>query len=545
MAKIRFENGTVVNFEGVPTQKDIDEIASKVGAQQPAETPGGVVGALKNGWQGLKESLNKRVDNTGAAMNANQSVASKALQVAGQGFGTIGDVVGAGITTAASAITPDSIEQPIKEGFTAGVKKIMGTETAQSAMKTYDQFKKDHPELAGNLEAVANIADAALMATGVGEAEKGAEQVVKQGIKTGAKVAAGAGEKIAGLTEKVADITKKVGTKAGEFTGSTEVDAEVAKKAFKENLLQQIEGKSSSIKKLDKTRSDVIDTIASDPRYHPTIDAENKTFNVSNASKNLAQDRQSYVDQLANLFGKVDEKFGGYDTNSIIQKVSENVLGKNNTAKLVAIGGKDSSFVKETQQLLGNIKKVYGEKVPRNEIWKLRQTIDKAINSMSDNQVAKSLRQDVRKAFAQSLETSLPGDTKDIVKRTMGEMQKVIEAENYTNDVLKGFKIQGGKMTDLIRNAVGAEVGKSVGVGTLGGGILGGVPGAAAGFVASKKIGEWLAKNTLLNASQKNAILKVVKETPEVFDDMKKYIDSLSKESGTKSLKEGILKLGK
>lgn len=545
MAKIRFENGTVVNFEGVPTQQDIDEIASKVGASKPAETPGGVVGAVKSGWQGLKESLNKRVDNTGEAMNKNQNVASKVLQVLGQGFGSVGDVVGAGITTAASAITPDSIEQPIKEGFTAGVKKIMGTQTAQKAVKTYDTFKSEHPELAGNLEAVANIADTLLMATGVGGAKKGAEQVVKQGVKQGTKIAVGAGEKVAGLTEKIADITKKVGTKAGEFTGSTEVDSEVAKKAFKENLLQQIEGKSSSIKKLDKTRSDVIDTIASDPRYHPEIDAENKTFNVSNASKNLAKDRQSYVDQLSNLFSKVDEKFGGYDTNAIIQKVSENVLGKNNTAKLVAIGGKDSSFVKETQKLLGNIKKVYGDTVPRNEIWKLRQTIDKAINSMSDNQVAKSLRQDVRKAFAQSLENSLPGDTKDIVKRTMGEMQKVIEAENYTNDVLKGFKIQGGKMTDLVRNAVGAEVGKSVGIGTLGGGILGGVPGAAAGFVASKKIGEWLAKNTLLNASQRNAILKVVKETPEVFDDMKKYIESLNKEGGVKSLKDGIMKLGK
>jgi hypothetical protein len=182
--------------------------------------------------------------------------------------------------------------------------------------------------------------------------------------------------------------------------------------------------------------------------------------------------------------------------------------------------------------------------VPRSEIWRLRQTIDKAINSMSDNQVAKSLRQDVRKAFAESLESSLPGDQKDLVKRAMGEVQKIIEAEKYTNDVLKGFKIQGGKMTDLVRNAVSAEVGKSVGIGTVGGGIVGGLPGAAAGFYVSKKLGEWLAKNTLLNAAQRNAIIKVVKENPEVFDDMKKYLEELGKE-GQKSLKEGLNRLGK
>lgn len=547
MPKIKFENGVVVNVEGNPTQADIEEIASQMGIKK-AETPGGVTGAFKRGWQGLKEDLNKRVDNTGQAMNANQSGASKALQVAGQGFGTIGDVIGAGVTTAASALTPDDAEQAIKTKFTEGVKKIMETNTAKSTMDKYSKFKEENPELAGNIEAIGNIGDAFLNAVGVGAAEKGVKQIGKAALKTAGKTAediAMAGEKVAKseAVTKASDLFKQAGTKVGEFVGKTEVGSEEAKQAFKENLLQQIEGKSSSLKKLDKTRSDVIDTIASDPRYHPEIDAENKTFNVANASKNLSQDRQKYTDQLADLFNKVDEKFGGYDTNAIIQKVSENVLGKNNTAKLVALGGKDSAFVKETQKLLSNIGKVYGEKVPRSEIWKLRQTIDKAINGMSDNQVAKSLRQDVRKAFAQSLETSLPGDTKDIVKRTMGEMQKIIEAENYTNDVLKGFKIQGGKMTDLIRNAVGTEIGKSVGVG--GGAILGGLPGAAAGFVASKKLGEWLAKNTLLNASQRNAILKVVKETPEVFDDMKAYLESLNKEGGTKSLKEGLKKLGK
>ena len=31
MAKIKFENGTVVNFDGTPTQQDVEEVANKLG----------------------------------------------------------------------------------------------------------------------------------------------------------------------------------------------------------------------------------------------------------------------------------------------------------------------------------------------------------------------------------------------------------------------------------------------------------------------------------------------------------------------------------
>ena len=224
MPKIKFENGVVVNVEGNPTQADIEEIASQMGIKK-AETPGGVSGAFKRGWSGLKEDLNKRTEKVGEAMGAQQSGASKALQVAGQGFGTIGDVIGAGITTAASALTPDEPEQAIKTKFTEGVKKIMETQTAKGTMEKYSKFKEENPELAGNIEAVGNIADAFLNAVGVGAAEKGVKQVGKAALKTGAKTAeelATAGGKVAGgagkVLEKTVEGAKKIET--GEIAKS-------------------------------------------------------------------------------------------------------------------------------------------------------------------------------------------------------------------------------------------------------------------------------------------------------------------------------------
>ncbi|MDY0388773.1 MAG: hypothetical protein RBT65_16945 [Methanolobus sp.] len=230
MPKIKFENGVVVNVEGNPTQADIEEIASQMGIKK-AETPGGVSGAFKRGWSGLKEDLNKRTEKVGEAIGAQQSGASKALQVAGQGFGTIGDVIGAGITTAASALTPDEPEQAIKTKFTEGVKKIMETQTAKGMMEKYYKFKEENPELAGNIEAVGNIADALLNATGVGAGVKGAEIAGKGAIRAGVKGVeelASAGSKATSFSKRVGEITSKVRAQAKEKFADTKIGEKVS-----------------------------------------------------------------------------------------------------------------------------------------------------------------------------------------------------------------------------------------------------------------------------------------------------------------------------
>jgi len=278
MPQIKFENGVVVNVEGNPTQADIDEIAQKVGVQGQ-QSPGGVTGAFKSGWQGLKESLSKRVDNTGKAINADQGGASKTLQVAGQGFGTIGDVIGAGIGTAASAVTPDKAEMEIKDKFAKGVEKAMGTQAAQNAVKALDDFKKENPELAGNIGAIGNIADAFLNAIGAGVATKGAKKVGTAGIKTAKEVGEGVAKagynlgegikKISGKAVKGAEGIDKEGiaqTGASLFTGMEKGTVEQILKnpdRFSKEAIESVDRESvfNQVRSaLDKRLNDLSDT---------------------------------------------------------------------------------------------------------------------------------------------------------------------------------------------------------------------------------------------------------------------------------------------
>jgi len=175
MPIVKFENGVSVNIEGNPTQADIEEIASQLGVSKPQEKESGI---LKRNWEDLKSSLNKRVDNTGEAMNRDQNVGSKTLQVLGQGFGTIGDVTGAGVSTALDAA---QLKKPLEKG----VQKIFETEPVKNTIKAYQGFKQEHPGAAGNIEAVGNIADALLNAIGVGATAKGAKIIGKGALEAG------------------------------------------------------------------------------------------------------------------------------------------------------------------------------------------------------------------------------------------------------------------------------------------------------------------------------------------------------------------------
>lgn len=237
MPKIRFENGTVVNFDGNPTQQDIDEIASKIGVNQPQpqNEPGGVVGALKKGWEDLKTDFTKREDNTGKAMNANQSGLSKTLQVLGQGFGLVGDVAGNAIGTTVSAITPDEVEKQVKDALGKGVNQILQTAPVKKGIEKYQGFKEAHPEAAGNVEAVANILDTLALAAGAGEAKKGAETAAKSAFKAGVEgiekagsMATKAGENAGSFADKIANITKKIGSEAKEKFAESKIGEKVA-----------------------------------------------------------------------------------------------------------------------------------------------------------------------------------------------------------------------------------------------------------------------------------------------------------------------------
>ena len=38
MSKIKFEDGSIVNFDGIPTQQDVEEVANKLGIKRQEQT---------------------------------------------------------------------------------------------------------------------------------------------------------------------------------------------------------------------------------------------------------------------------------------------------------------------------------------------------------------------------------------------------------------------------------------------------------------------------------------------------------------------------
>jgi len=91
------------------------------------------------------------------------------LQTIGKtGFGSVLDFLGEVVISAGrglSTITPDSIERPLIDGATSAGRMFLNTEIGQKGLnaaregiEAYDEFKKDNPRAARNIEATVNIA---------------------------------------------------------------------------------------------------------------------------------------------------------------------------------------------------------------------------------------------------------------------------------------------------------------------------------------------------------------------------------------------------
>jgi hypothetical protein len=158
-------------------------------------------GFLKTLIDKTTQSLEERVDKTIQIRNSDISSASKNLQTLGQGFATaFGDIP-------ANIISTISPETSRKIGEVVG--KVAETETAQKVSGFYNRFKHANPELAGNIEAVANIASAF---PGTGAAVGVTKATVSAALNAGAKTAK--------MTGKIAEKTGQKISQASEFATS-------------------------------------------------------------------------------------------------------------------------------------------------------------------------------------------------------------------------------------------------------------------------------------------------------------------------------------
>lgn len=187
MAKIRFENGVVVNFNGNPTPQDIEEVAQKLGISKQKSSFG----------QDIKESFKSRTDKLSESylrqQQGKQSVGESILQTVGQGAGLIGDVAFSGVSRLASAITPDVIEKPVVEAGKKLITKAVSTPLVSGAVSKYQKFAEEQPRAAANIGAVGNIASM----IPVGKAGSVAGKVVGKTSLNTAKVVGKAGEQVA------------------------------------------------------------------------------------------------------------------------------------------------------------------------------------------------------------------------------------------------------------------------------------------------------------------------------------------------------------
>lgn len=109
---------------------------------------------------------------------SDQSTGSKILQHAGQVAGGVGDIILEGI----KVLTPQPVEKAVKGVIEKGVGKAMeNPDIANVAMKI-QEWAKAHPEAAGNLEALINIAgiipEGKAVDVAATAAKKGAKEVV-------------------------------------------------------------------------------------------------------------------------------------------------------------------------------------------------------------------------------------------------------------------------------------------------------------------------------------------------------------------------------
>lgn len=333
---------------------------------------------------------------------------------------------------------------------------------------------------------------------------------------------------------EVGDVAKNVGKKV---KGSIIPNEAQAIKSVRGNLENQLTGTKRNKNTLDTSRTDLLDTISKNTDYHPKIDAENKQFDTSESLGNINRDIEIQSTKLDDLLGSLDKLDNGINTKNIIESIKKNIIKDKDFKSVKATGGE--KVFSEINDLVNNIQDVYGDKIPRTEAVKIRRRLDDAIETISDTNLKKQLRQNVRKTFKENIEDSA-GSYKDIIKEANNETGKLLEARDFLKDI-NGQKIKGGRLGDMFRNALASNTGAFVGAGL---GFLGGPVGAVVGYFGSKLLGKTLAKNTIAGPITRSVLSKIKNKLPEVFDNvdnLKGNVDEILKKVKDKARKDEVI----
>nr|AKH48011.1 thrombospondin [uncultured marine virus] len=218
MTRIRLETGQIINFEGTPSQGDIDEVVRSIGDTAPQPTQqetqsksffrpkqlsSSVGRSLKDPFQSAAGDIQSAVSRQS---RGEQGVGRTALTAVGQGSQAgIESVFGAGLDLI-SAIVPDFIEDPVRRNVGNQINKFAQTEAGLSLLEAArgieGRINEFSPE---NQQAIRDVFDLALTGVDIGTAGV-AKGAVKRGLK---ETAQRAGEKGSRLIDEAVDTTEE------------------------------------------------------------------------------------------------------------------------------------------------------------------------------------------------------------------------------------------------------------------------------------------------------------------------------------------------
>lgn len=232
MAKIKFSNGQVVNFNGNPTQADVEEVAKKLGlggSTAPAAPTSSVAEQMnpiqKFGTEMVATAVNavsdagKKIEATGQKYTPQpgQSFLERAKNLA---LATAHDVgaISKGVVGALGAPVSTAIAPVVKPVASA----VMGTQTAQDLKVRIDEFVKQNPEKAALIGDTANLAS--FLALGLAKSPDVKDIHPIQATKDVANIIGG---DIKSGAQSIASLAGKPLTKTGELVYKSAFDPTV------------------------------------------------------------------------------------------------------------------------------------------------------------------------------------------------------------------------------------------------------------------------------------------------------------------------------
>jgi hypothetical protein len=180
-------------------QKLVDVFQRKYSEPEEIKPKGTFLEDIKSIGSNIKEDISRRASSISETfrqgVSGELSGAEAGYRITGQIAGGIGDVLGQTVIGGVKSLIPPSVEAKIGE---AG-KKLLNTKLGEQAvialsngMQSYQDWKKENPRFAANLESTLNIADLAIDLATIGSVS-GVKKAAKETLQEGAEEA---GEKL-------------------------------------------------------------------------------------------------------------------------------------------------------------------------------------------------------------------------------------------------------------------------------------------------------------------------------------------------------------